>query len=128
SQATADDLVKYLKIPQEKIRVVRLGVDTMFVSPSGAEERQAARAHLDFDGQPVLLHVGNNWFYKNLEGVIKALALLQRNSADKSPILIKVGKGLTPEQRKLAYELGVAERIRELGVLNGEELRTVYWA
>lgn len=127
SQATADDLVKYLKIPQEQIRVVHLGIDTIFTPPSFPDERQAARSRLGFDGQPILLHVGNNWFYKNLEGVIKALALLQKDSSGKSPILIKVGKGLTPKQRKLASELGVAERIRELGVLDSEELRAVYW-
>jgi glycosyltransferase involved in cell wall biosynthesis len=76
--------------------------------------------------------VGNNWFYKNLEGVIKALAVLQKtsvkDSVESSPILVKVGKGLTIEQRKLAQELGVATRIRELGVLNDEELQTIYWA
>jgi glycosyltransferase involved in cell wall biosynthesis len=128
SKATADDLVKYLNIPQEKIRVVHLGIDPIFAPPSGTDERQAARARWGFDGQRILLHVGNNWFYKNLEGVIKALAVLQENSVEGSPILIKVGKGLTGEQRKLAQELGVASRIRELGVLNNEELQTVYWA
>lgn len=128
SQATADDLVKYLKIPQEKIRVVHLGIDPMFGPPSGPDERRIARARWGFDGQRVLLHVGNNWFYKNLEGVIRALAVLQDNSRESCPVLIKVGKGLTTEQRKLASELGVQDRIRELGVLNNEELQTVYWA
>lgn len=127
SQATADDLAKYLKIPQEQIRVVHLGIDPLFAPTSFPDERQAAREQLGFDERPVLLHVGNNWFYKNLEGVIKALALLQADSSGRSPILVKVGKGLTPKQRKLACELGVAERIRELGVLDSEELRAIYW-
>jgi glycosyltransferase involved in cell wall biosynthesis len=39
-----------------------------------------------------------------------------------------VGKGLTTEQRKLARELRVLDRIRELGVLDNEELQAVYWA
>ncbi|MDT5062881.1 MAG: hypothetical protein QOH63_3340 [Acidobacteriota bacterium] len=128
SKATADDLVKHLNIPQEQIRVVHLGIDPMFAPPSSADERQVARARWGFDGQRTLLHVGNNWFYKNLEGVIKALAVLQEQSVESSPILIKVGKRLTVEQRKLARGLGVASRIRELGVLNNEELQTVYWA
>lgn len=127
SQATADDLVNYLKIPKEQIRVVHLGIDSTFAPPSDPHERRTARVRWGFDGQRVLLHVGNNWFYKNLEGVIKALAVLQENSTESS-ILIKVGKGLTSEQRKLARELGITERIRELGVLNNEELQTVYWA
>jgi glycosyltransferase involved in cell wall biosynthesis len=128
SKATADDLVKYLSIPQEQIRVVHLGIDPMFTAPSSMDERQTARSRWGFDGQRILLHVGNNWFYKNLEGVIKALAVLQESSVESCPILVKVGKGLTVEQRKLAEGLGVTERIREVGILNNEELQAVYWA
>jgi glycosyltransferase involved in cell wall biosynthesis len=128
SQATANDLVKYLKMPQRQIRVVHLGIDPVFGPPSGVDERLAARSRWGLDGQRVLLHVGNNWFYKNLEGIIKTLAVLQDTSRERCPVLLKVGKGLTLEQRKLARELGVEGRIRELGVLNNEELQTVYWA
>jgi glycosyltransferase involved in cell wall biosynthesis len=128
SEATAIDLVKYLKIPRDKIQVVHHGIDPAFRPLLEPGKRESLRKSLGFAEHKALLHIGNNWFYKNLEGVIKALAVLQENSGKDSPILIKVGKGLTHEQRKLARALGVAERIRELGVLNNEELQTVYWA
>lgn len=128
SHATADDLVKYLKIPRQQIRVVHLGIDPMFAPPSSPDGRLAARARWGFDGRGVLLHVGNNWFYKNLEGVIRALAVLKEKSGEDCPTLVKVGKGLTIEQRKLARELGVEGHIRELGVLNNEALQAVYHA
>jgi glycosyltransferase involved in cell wall biosynthesis len=129
SQATADDLVKYLKISREKIRVVHLGIDPVFVPPPGPDDRRDARSRWGVEGRRVLLHVGNNWFYKNLEGVIRALALLPKDSdGEGGPLLLKAGKGLTDEQRKLARSLGVAGRIRELGLLTNEELLSVYWA
>jgi glycosyltransferase involved in cell wall biosynthesis len=128
SQATADDLVTYLKIPQRQIRVVHLGIDPTFVPASSPHERQMARARWGMNGHQILLHVGNNWFYKNLEGMIKALAVLRTESWESGPVLVKVGKGLTTEQRKLARELGVLDRIRELGVLDNEELQAVYRA
>jgi glycosyltransferase involved in cell wall biosynthesis len=128
SQATADDLVKYLKIPREQIRVVHLGIDPMFAPPSGPDGRQVARARWGFEGRRVLLHVGNNWFYKNLEGVIRALAVLKDESGEDCPTLVKAGKGLTTEQRKLASELEVEGHIRELGVLNNVDLQAVYHA
>jgi glycosyltransferase involved in cell wall biosynthesis len=129
SQATADDLVKYLKISRGKIRVVHLGIDPTFVPPSGPNDRGAARSRWKVEGRRVLLHVGNNWFYKNLEGVIKALARLANDSdGAECPLLLKVGKGLNAEQWKLARSLKVNEHIRELGVLTNEELLSVYWA
>lgn len=128
SQSTADDLVKYLNISREQIRVVHLGIDPTFATPPTPDARLAAREGWRLDGQRVLLHVGNNWFYKNLEGVIRALALLQRESGDNGTILIKVGKGLTADQRNLARDLGVLSSIKELGVLNAEELQRIYWA
>jgi glycosyltransferase involved in cell wall biosynthesis len=128
SQATADDIVKYLKISRERIRVVHLGIDKAFRPSSGSDERVSARGRWDFDGQQVLLHVGNNWFYKNLEGIIRALAVLRAGSRQGGPVLVKVGKGLTVEQRRLALELGVAGRIREVGILSDEELADIYRA
>lgn len=126
SRATAGDLEKHLGISQERIRVVHLGVDPAFRPPLDSSERQAARAHWKVEGRRTLLHVGNNWFYKNLEGVLKATAVLRAGRDD--VVLVKVGKRLTREQRALAEELGVADCVRELGVLSNEELLTVYWA
>jgi glycosyltransferase involved in cell wall biosynthesis len=58
--------------------------------------------------------------------VLKATAVLRAGRDD--VVLVKVGKRLTREQRELAEKLGVADCVRELGVLSGEELLTVYWA
>lgn len=128
SEATAIDLVQYLNLSREQIQVVHHGIDPLFRPVPEPSRREEIRKSLGLADSTVLLHVGNNWFYKNLEGVIRTLAILQENSGMDSPLLVKVGKRLTDEQQGLARRLGVAERIRELGVLNNEELQRVYWA
>lgn len=128
SQATADDLVNFVKIPGELIRVVHCGVDPLFTAPPDSQTRRIARSKFGLGEQAVILHVGNNWFYKNLEGLIRALAVLQSSANEKRPILLKAGKKLTPEQRDLARSFGVTEQIREVGLLSGEDLQSAYWA
>jgi glycosyltransferase involved in cell wall biosynthesis len=127
SQATADDLMKYIDVPREKIRVIHNGVGPEFAAPPHPQSRRAARSQFGFGERPVILHVGNNWFYKNLEGLIRALALLKDSPSGGRPILVKVGKGLTEGQQALARSLGVSELIREVGLLNDGELQSAYW-
>jgi glycosyltransferase involved in cell wall biosynthesis len=128
SQATADDLIKHAGVTCQQIRVVPLGVDPQFGMPPDGQSRREARAHWKVEDQTALLHVGNNWFYKNLEGLIRALALLQDEGIGNNPVLLKAGKKLTSEQRDLAASLGVSDRIREVGLLDSEELQSIYWA
>ncbi|HVQ36146.1 MAG TPA: glycosyltransferase family 1 protein [Pyrinomonadaceae bacterium] len=128
SEATADDLIKYGGLSPQQIRVVLLGIDPQFRPPPTATTRAEARARWNVDGQTTLLHVGNNWFYKNLEGLIRALAILRAEGSASNPVLLKVGKKLTSAQRELASSLGVTGCIRELGLLDSEALQSVYWA
>lgn len=129
SQSTADDLTRCARISRDRIRVVPLGIDPQFKQPPNTEARSVARLRWGLVGnQPVLLHVGNNWFYKNLEGLIKALAILQAESKIDNLLVLKVGKRLTTEQSALAAALGVEKSIREVGLLDSEELQSAYWA
>lgn len=127
SQATAGDVVRRLGVSPERVRVIPHGVDPLFQPPPDADSKRRAREQLVPGERPVLLHVGNNWFYKNVEGVMRALALLRTKDARRDPILLKVGKGLSPSQRELARSLGVTDCIRTLGCLSSGELRAVYW-
>lgn len=128
SHATAQDLIKYLDILPERIHVIHSGVDRVFRPPADSHVRSVARVRFALDDRPVLLHVGTNWFYKNLEGVIRALALLRTGTTSRDPVLLKAGKRLSPTQCELARSLGVTGHIRELDFLAPEELQAAYWA
>jgi glycosyltransferase involved in cell wall biosynthesis len=127
SQSTAEDLVELLANPREKIHVIHHGVEG-FAPPSDDRVRVQAREHFGLTQGPVLLHVGNNWFYKNLEGLMRAFAMLREQPCMRRAVLLRVGKPLTREQHHLARSLGITEAIRELGPLEAEDLQRAYWA
>ena len=128
STATADDLLRHLGIDHARVRVIHPGVDPRFGPPREPGARQKARERLGMDGAPVLLHVGNNWFYKNLEGLLRAFARLRASGAGRGALLLKVGKPLSPTQRDLAASLGIEKSVREVGLLNHHDLQAAYWA
>ncbi len=127
SNATADDVSSYLKIPRERIKVIHHGVEG-FAPPSNGGARVQARSQLGLTDSPVMLHVGNNWFYKNLEGLMRAVAMVRRQPRMKAAVLLRVGKPLSREQHELARALGIGDAIREVGALSPSDLQKAYWA
>jgi glycosyltransferase involved in cell wall biosynthesis len=126
SQSTADDLARHLHIDGSRIHVIHPGVDASFRPPGTPKRRAEFRERLGLGDRPVLLHVGNNWFYKNLEGLLRALVIVRKQRPE--ALLVRVGKQLSARQRQLASELGVLPHIRELGHLDNEALQQAYWA
>lgn len=118
SQALKDALVG-LGISANKVSVLRNGVDLQMFKPAS---RDAARSGLEIVG-PTLLSVGHLIERKGHHITIAALPRLG------SYTLIIAGEG--PELarlKSLASRLGVANRVRFLGTVAHEELRTVYTA
>lgn len=72
--------------------------------PAGDRQRQASRTNM-------ILHVGNNGFYKNREGVLRVFALLDPAMRT---TMIMVGPEPTSNLTRLAESLGIAERVQWL--------------
>lgn len=118
SKALADEMVR-LGLGRQPPRVLRNGVDLELFHPGGRAE---ARAELGFEGR-VVLSVGNLIELKGHHLAIAALATVPGAS------LVIIGSG--PEEsrlRALATELGVAARVRFVGVVPQAELRRYYAA
>lgn len=117
-QALKEALIK-LGAPAGKITVLRNGVDLDLFHP---EDRQEARARFGVSGF-VLASVGNLLPSKGHQLVIEALAELEDGQ------LLIAGRGPHEvEFKSLAQRLGVAERVKFLGVLSQSELRGLYSA
>lgn len=75
SEAAREEIVRYLRIPAEKISVILEAADARFAPVTGAAERRAAREQL---GLPVnkrlILYVGGLAPHKNLAGLIEGYA------------------------------------------------------
>lgn len=105
SENTKKDLMRYLKIPEEKITVVYNGVDHSVFKPN-------TQAVASF---PYILYVGSERPRKNLERLLEAFVLLKKSSDFADLKLIKVGS----PGRSAAFRQTTLQKIKELG-LDGE--------
>ncbi|WP_419729318.1 glycosyltransferase [Lichenicola sp.] len=105
-----------------RVHVLRNGVDLELFTPPA--DRAQARRQLGLGDGPVLLSVGHLIERKGHDRVITALTLLPG-----SVQLLVVGEGpLDGELRALAERLGVAGRVRFLGLLPPHALPAIYGA
>jgi glycosyltransferase involved in cell wall biosynthesis len=105
SENTKKDLIRYLKIPEEKITVVYNGVDHEIFRPN-------LQPVSPF---PYILYVGSERSRKNLERLLEAFALLKKSSDFTELKLIKVGS----PGRSDTFRQTTLRKIKELG-LEGE--------
>jgi glycosyltransferase involved in cell wall biosynthesis len=121
SEAAAEDFVRTLGVPRERIDVTPLGIRAATGTPA-AEERLRARLQLGGEAQ-VVLCVAQKRPYKNLERLVRALPELEPDV-----VLVLPGSptAYEGELRALAQELGVAERVRFPDWLSDAELAGLY--
>jgi len=103
--------------------IVSNPIDLSVFQPGTPDVRAATRCKYGLDG-PVILYAGRLGPEKNIETVLHALALLPA-----APQLALAGHGAhEPVLRRLAVELGVADRVVFLGTLLPAELARVFGA
>lgn len=115
------DYLRDLGVADERVTVLRNGVDLEFFQP--AADRQALRAELGFGSAPTLLSVGHLIERKGHHLAIEAMAALPDMS------LVIAGDG--PEEGMLKAQverLGLGQRVRFAGRLVQEQLRQHYQA
>lgn len=123
SRATREDLIRLLKVPEEKIDLVPNG----FGAPPSArwDSEEELRHRHDLGTRPFVLTVSLKRPNKNLLRLLEAMALIPR---ERRPILVLAGHA-TPyegELRARAAKLGLGESTRFLGWVSSEELEGLY--
>lgn len=102
SEFTKRELITYLKLPENKITVVHLGVDTEVFKPNKEKPESYT-----------ILNVCNEVPRKNIATLIKAFALLKKELPQAK--LVRIGNehsaGLRKKLKELAAKLGVVESI-----------------
>ncbi len=127
SSCTKQDIISRLNYPENQIHVTPLGIDDCFHRPKNTAEALHARRTFGLpEEKQIILHVGHNAFYKNIEGLISCLGILASRKTD--VILVRAGGVLSDAQKKLAGTLGVENRIVELGPLSKLQLTHLYQA
>jgi glycosyltransferase involved in cell wall biosynthesis len=125
SAKTAQDLQRLAPKPEANVRVVHSATNWNY---HPVEEMPASvRAKLDLaDGEQYLFHLSGGQWYKNQTGVVRIFASLLTARPSMRLRLAVAGKNFTGEARRLATELGVADRIALLGKPDNEEVQALY--
>jgi glycosyltransferase involved in cell wall biosynthesis len=126
SNAAAEDFVRTLGVPRERIDVTPLAIDAANVGIPSDGRRDAERrlrARLELGDARVVLCVAQKRPYKNLGSLIRALPALDR---DVALVLPGAATAYEAELRALARQLGVQERVRFPDWLSDEELGDLY--
>jgi glycosyltransferase involved in cell wall biosynthesis len=116
SEAAKRDYVELARGDPERVRVVPLGVSGRFKWHPGQERLYPG---------PVLMHVGHNGFYKNIEGLLRALPLVSRRLGERVTLL-KVGPAFSPEQLQIIQTLGAAANVQHRQRVSTDELVRLY--
>lgn len=125
TSAVRDELVARGLAVAERVVVVPVGVGQEFrPDPDPEADRQAARLVDAPAGAIEVLHVGSNAPRKRIDTVVGCVADVGRQMAGIH--LVRVGGPFTPEQERLARELGVRAAISVLPVLDDRTLAAVY--
>jgi glycosyltransferase involved in cell wall biosynthesis len=124
SNAGAEHVVEYLRVPRERIDVVPLaaGVNHLVASTPEAE----LRTRLGLGEGPVILTVSAKKVHKNLERLVRAMAAVVERRPD--AVLALPGKPTPHERdlRELAQRLGIAASIVFLDYVDARDLEGLY--
>lgn len=126
SNATKSDIVDYLGIPEEKVRVIYWGVDSHFrpVEDEVVVNRVRNRYRLIGD---FILFVGTIQPRKNIEGLIEAFRILNEKKDFSHKLIITGCKGWEySEVFKRIEACGLKEKVRWLGYVDYEDLPGLY--
>jgi len=108
SNASKQDFLQYAQHYDERdVEVIPLGVDTLTFKRLGDGEVRGIRARYGLDqDKRYVLHVGQNAFYKNIEGVLNVLSRL-----DQRFHLLKIGSDFSPSQKRIILQKSLDSRI-----------------
>ena len=126
SDATRDDIIKFLQVPAEKVRVVYLGVDPVFHPITDRSSLESVRRRYRLP-ERFILCVGTIQPRKNLMGLLQAYARLCQDENFHHDIVLAGGVGWKNVGLKEHIDsLGISSRVHFTGYLPDADLPLMY--
>lgn len=125
SSDTKNDLIRFLKIPPQKIEIIPEGVEPIFKEIKDKNRLMKIREKYCLP-EKFILHVGTCWANKNIEGILDVFSELTKNKELGDLFLVKVGSDWTEDQKKLIKKLGITNRVIKLPFIPKDELPAIY--
>ncbi|MHB1336538.1 MAG: glycosyltransferase family 4 protein [Candidatus Humimicrobiaceae bacterium] len=128
SEQTKKDLIRFFHVPEEKIKVIYLGVDHIFSDPVLEEKKDIILARHDLIGLNYILTVASIEPRKNFERIIRVFSEIVKDEKYGDIYLICAGgAGWRNESiHKLVKEKGLEDKVRFLGYVEETDLPSIY--
>ena len=126
SAFSRDQIVRYARVPPDRIRVVHLGVDGVFAARMPVEER-VARIGRHVPAGPYVLCVANTHPHKNVAALVQAFGRLPGDPAVRLVLVGVEGRGEADVQAAIRAS-GRGDRIVRLAGLTRIDLVALYQA
>jgi UDP-glucose:(heptosyl)LPS alpha-1,3-glucosyltransferase len=110
SDMVKQDMMKWYRVPEERIAVVYNGVDTEHFHPRNRRYREEIRRRHEIGNEWVILFVSNNFRMKGLGFLIKALAKIKKASHAPFKLLV-LGRDRQDCYLRLARGNGILEDV-----------------
>ena len=119
SQNTANDLISWLKVPEEKVTAIPLAPAPR-IRPVAGRSLDIFRMKWDID-RPYVVAVGTLEPRKNLPTLLRAFSKI-KDQVDHQLVLVGPEGWLTAELKRTLQELDLGDRLRLTGFVSDEEL------
>lgn len=132
SNFTRSEIVRYFRIPEEKIEVIHNAIDERFRLGHATDADRLLIAERYQVNYPFLLYAGNIKPHKNLVRIIEAFSVLKAELKKEGKFpdlkLIIIGDELSkhPDLRRTVIRSGVERDVRFLGFVSIDTLRIFY--
>jgi glycosyltransferase involved in cell wall biosynthesis len=137
SEATANDIVRLLDIPRDRIVVTPLGVDEQFHAAAAVRGARTPEWSAQLRGRlglphkrPIILYVGGHDERKNIDVVVEVARRAINEMSSNPPVLVLAGRITSPlEQERLTKSLARHSMINDtvnLGYVSDVDLNLLY--
>ena len=120
SEMVKMDMIRWYRIPEERITVVYNGVDIEHFHPRNRQYREEIRRRHGIGDEPVILFVSNNFRMKGLGFLIKAMAKIRKGNPLPFKLLV-LGRDRQGSYLRLARKNGIFEEVVFAGSTNEPE-------
>jgi UDP-glucose:(heptosyl)LPS alpha-1,3-glucosyltransferase len=120
SDMVKQDMMRWYRVPEERITVVYNGVDIDHFHPRNRQYREEIRRRHGIEDERVILFVSNNFRMKGLSCLIKALAKIRKETSPPFKLLI-LGRDRQDSYLYLAKGMGISDEVIFAGSTNEPE-------
>lgn len=128
SNQTKKDLIRFFHVPEEKIKVIYLGVDHIFSDPVSEENKERVLNSYGLGGLNYILCVSSIEPRKNFERIIKVFGEIIKDEKYNDLFLICAGgSGWKNDAiHNLVKNKGLEEKVKFLGYVEEKDLPAIY--